>query len=261
MAQKIDMSGNDLVIGDLYVGASTAGGQGTFLDFNAAGGFILPAGTATNAPLTFTSGTNLTTAAAGAQEFDGKVFYSTSAASSRQLNLTEQRLTMIADADLVDATIASNTALFAATGAATGAITLVAGTAYQFDQFVWVTNTGTTSHTWGLVYGGTATLTRIAYLAQATTNTGAALTAVSQIPSVVATSTVITAASTSATENVLVKVSGIVTVNAAGTFIPSIIASARPGASGTPGVTIKAGSNFRIAPIGAAANIVIGNWS
>lgn len=260
MAQKYDLSGNDLVLGNLYAGASTAGSAGTLINL-AGGDIVLPAGTATTAPLTYTSGTNLTTAAAGASEFDGKVFYDTAVASARQLRLDEQRITMIADADLVDATIASNTALFAATGAATGAISLVAGTAYQFEQFVWVTNTGTTSHTWGLVYGGAATLTRIAYLAQATTATGAVLTAASQIPSVVATSTVITAASTSATENVLVKVSGIVTVNAAGTFIPSIIASARPGQTGTPGVTIKAGSYFRITPIGAAANIVIGNWS
>lgn len=260
MAQRLDLSGNDVVLGNIYGGASTAGAAGTLLTLTG-GAVALPAGTATQAPMTFTSGTNLTTAAAGASEFDGKVFYDTGVASARQLRLDEQRLTMIADADLVDATIASNTALFAATGAATGAVTLQATTAYQFEQFVWVTNTGTTSHTWGLVYGGTATLTRIAYLATATTNTGAVLTAASMIPSVVATSTVITAASTSATENVLVKVSGIVTINAAGTFIPSIIASARPGASGTPGVTIKAGSHFRITPLGAAANIVIGNWS
>lgn len=251
MSVTLDLTGN----------AITADSITATINGNITGKATLSAGTTTAAPLTFTSGTNLTTAAAGAMEFDGKVFYATSAASSRQLNLTEQRLTMIADADLVDASIASNTALFAATGAATGAITLQAATAYQFDQFVWVTNTGTTSHTWALVYGGTATFTRLAYLAQATTSSGAALTAVSQIPSTVATATVVTAASTSATENVLIKVSGIMTINAGGTVIPSIVASARPGQTGTPGVTIKAGSHFRIAPIGAAANIVIGNWS
>ena len=260
MAQKIDFSGNDLVIGNLYGGASTAGATGTLINL-AGGDIVLPAGTTTTALLTFTSGTNLTTPAAGSMEFDGKVFYQTAVANTRQLNLAEQRLTMTADADLVDATIASNTALFAATGAATGAVTLVAGTAYQFEEFVWVTNTGTTSHTWAVLFGGTATFTRIAYLAQATTSTGAALTAVSQIPAAVATAITVTAASTSATENVVIKRSGIMTVNVGGTVIPQIIASARPGASGTPGVTIKAGSHFRIYPIGAAANIVIGNWS
>src|SRR6266404_2496492 len=44
----------------------------------------LAAGTATVAPETFTSGTNLTTAAAGSVEFDGKCFYDTAVASSRQ---------------------------------------------------------------------------------------------------------------------------------------------------------------------------------
>ena len=261
MAQKLDLSGNDLVIGDVYVGASTAGGSGTLLDFNAAGGMTLAAGTATAAPLTFTLGTNLTTAAAGAIEYDGTVFYASPLASTRELIPAEQRIVAIADIDLVDASIASNTALFAMTGAATGAVTVAAATAYQIEEFGWVTNTGTTSHTWALLFGGTATFTRIATLTQATTSTGAALTAVSQIPATVATATTITAASTSATENVLWKRTGILTINAGGTLIPSIVASARPGASGTPGVTLKAGSYFRITPIGAAANKTIGNWS
>lgn len=260
MAQQIDLSGNDLVIGNLYAGASSGGSSGTLINL-AGGDIVLPAGTATTTPLKFTSGTNLTTAAAGAMEFDGKVFYTTSIASSRQLNVSEQRVTLTATADLGDATIASATPFFVATGAATGAITLAAATAYGFEEVLWWTNTGTTSHTWSKLYGGTATLTRISYVTQATTSTGAALTAVSQIPSAVATAIVITGASTSATENVVASTRGIITTNAAGTFIPQILASARPGASGTPGVTAQAGSYFRIFPIGAAAGIVIGNWS
>lgn len=260
MAQKIDLSGNDIVLGNLYAGASTAGSAGTLINL-AGGDLVLPAGSATTAPLAFTSGTNLTTAAAGVLEFDGTAFYDTAVASSRQLIPAEQCITLTATHDLVDATIASATPFFVATGAATGAISLAAATAYAFEEFLWWTNTGTTSHTWTKLYGGTATLTRISYLTQATTSTGAALTAVSQIPSAVATATVITGASTSATENVVAISRGIIVVNAAGTLIPQILASARPGASGTPGVTANAGSFFRIYPIGAATNIVIGNWS
>src|SRR4051812_41213090 len=48
------------------------------------------AGTATVNPITLTAGTNLTTAAAGAFEYDGKVLYFTSAASSRQAVDTPQ---------------------------------------------------------------------------------------------------------------------------------------------------------------------------
>lgn len=219
------------------------------------------AGTATVAPINLTSGTNLTTAAAGALEYDGTCFYATAVGSSRQNIAAAQRIVLTSTHDLVDTTIASATPFFVATGAATGAVSLAAGTAYEFEGLMLWTNTGTTSHTWSVLFGGAATLTRIAYVAQATTSTGAALTAVSQIPSAAATAVVITGASTSATENVSVWVKGIVTINGAGTFIPQILASARPGASGTPGVTALAGSNFRIWPIGAAANIVVGNWS
>lgn len=260
MAQQIDLSGNDLVIGNLYGGASTAGATGTLLNL-AGGDIVLPAGTATTTPLRFTSGTNLTTAITGAIEYDGTCFYDTAVASSRQNICSEQGIIMTATRDLADATIASATPLFVATGAATGAITLAAATAYAFEEFFWVTNTGTTSHTWATLFGGTATITRLSYLAQATTATGAGLTAVSQIPSSVATAIVITAASTSATENVLCSIKGVLTTLAAGTFIPQIIASARPGQTGTPAVTLNPGSFFRIYPIGAAAGIVTGNWS
>lgn len=260
MAQQIDLSGNDVIIGNLYAGASTAGSAGTLINL-AGGDIVLPAGSATTAPLKFTSGTNLTTAAAGVVEFDGTAFYGTSLASSRQLLPSEQMITLTTTHDLADATIASATPFFVATGAATGAITLAAGTAYAFEEFLWWTNTGTTSHTWTKLYGGTATLTRMSALTQATTSTGAALTAVSQIPIAVATAIVVTGASTSATENVVTMTRGLIVTNAAGTFIPQILASARPGASGTPGVTANIGSFFRIYPIGAAANIVVGNWS
>lgn len=219
------------------------------------------AGTATVAPINLTTGTNLTTAASGAIEFDGTCYYATAAASSRQNVTSAQRVILTADHDLVDTTIASNTPLFVATGAATGAITLQAGVAYEFEELDWVTNTGTTSHTWAILFGGTATFTRIVYLATATTSTGAALTAASQIPIAVATAITVTGASTSATENVVVYRRGTMVVNAGGTVIPSIVASARPGQTGTPGVTVKAGSYFRIWPIGAAATIVTGNWS
>eukprot|EP01047_Picozoa_sp_COSAG01_P115384 COSAG01_NODE_44038_length_423_cov_0.793210_1_plen_84_part_10 len=45
------------------------------------------AGTATAAPIIFTSGTNLTNAVAGAMEFDGTVFYNTPVAAARALNV------------------------------------------------------------------------------------------------------------------------------------------------------------------------------
>lgn len=138
-----------------------------------------------------------------------------------------------------------------------GQITLPGSQTWQFEAVYLITNTGTTSHTWGVLFGGTATLTSIAYVAQAETATSNALTAVSQIYATAATNTVVTAASTSATENVIIKLNGIVRINGAGTFIPEVQTSATPG--GTQ--TILTNSYFLMRQLGSNTNGYIGNWS
>lgn len=219
----------------------------------------LAAGTATAAPLTYVSGTNLTTAAAGATEFDGKVFYDTSVASSRQVRDTEQFCCLTADYTATD-TASAQKVFNASTN---GTITLAAATTYFFEGLYKVANTGTTSHTWATLFAGTATLTGIFYnaMARTGTTTGATITALSDLQIGVATQVPVTAASTSATEFVTVMLKGFVETNAAGTFIPQIQASAQPGASGTPGVTVKAGSYFRLWPVGTNTVASVGNWS
>jgi hypothetical protein len=244
-AQDLDLTGNLTV-----VGSSTP-----------TGGLVLPAGTTTLSPLKFTTGTNLTTATAGTLEYDGTAFYATSVASSRQVLVAEQRIILTSDHDLVDATIASATPMFVATGAATGAVTLAATTNYDFEGLYLIINTGTTSHTWSTLFGGTVGITRINYIIDGATTVAGAATASLASNATAATAKVVTAASTSATETVILRVRGNVTTSTAGTFIPQILASARPGQSGTPAVTAKAGSMFNIWPTGVAANIVVGNWS
>jgi len=116
---------------------------------------------------------------------------------------------------------------------------------------------GTTSHTTGVQFGGTATLTAIDYVALSKTATGNVLGAVSSISGNVATLVVVTAASTSATENLEIFVKGTIRVNAAGTFIPQFKYSATPG--GAP--TIKRGSSFRLQPIGNGTVVSQGTWN
>lgn len=215
------------------------------------------AGTATVAPINLTAGTNLTTAAVGATEFDGKCFYDTAVASARQVRVDEQYCVLVADYAAVDQAAAQK--LF--NSSTNGALTLAAGTKYEFEMDIWLTNTGTTSHTWSMLFGGAATFTRIFYAAEAYTAASNALTALLSIFGAAATAVVVTGAQTSATENVRIKARGIMDINAGGTVIPQILASAQPGASGTPGVTIKAGSYFRCWPVGAAATAAVGNWS
>ncbi len=261
ISKRVDLKGNALQATDLDLsGNLTVAGTSTITGAQTVSG-ALPAGTATVPPIKFVSGTNLTTAAAGALEFDGKVFYDTAVASSRQVIVSEQRITLKATHDLVDATIASATPFFVDTGAATGAVTLAATTGYEFEGLLLFTNTGTTSHTWSTLFGGTAGITSIAYqVVGASTVAGAATTSQTSTISA-ATARVVTAASTSATETVALKITGTINTSTAGTLIPQILASAQPGLSGTPGVTASIGSYFRIWPTGSAANIVTGNWS
>jgi hypothetical protein len=150
-----------------------------------------------------------------------------------------------------------NTAQAAFNATTNGAYTVLGNTTYEFEAVYLITNTGTTSHTWAVLFGGTATFTSLAYLAQAHTSTGNALTAASEIYATAATATVVTAASTSATENVTVKLRGLMRVNAGGTLIPQVKLSAATG--GTE--KMLANSFFRCWQIGNGSIATVGSWS
>lgn len=138
-----------------------------------------------------------------------------------------------------------------------GAVAVEAGVVYEMDGRLNITRAaGTTSHTTGLLFAGTATLTYISWTAHVTsadveTNSNANVTTAR-----VATNTTIKAASTSATEAYVIKVDGFVKINAAGTFIPQFIYSAAPG--GAP--TIRTGSHFRLQKRGSGYN-TRGTWT
>lgn len=143
-------------------------------------------------------------------------------------------------------------------GSTNGAVTVPASMSYYFEWVVALTNAGTTSHTWGLLFGGTATLTSGNGVGTGETATSNALTAVSTIYSTtLGTVLVLTAASTSATENAIMTYRGVIRINAGGTLIPQIKASADPvGAS-----KVLANSHFRMTPIGSDTAASLGPWS
>lgn len=148
-------------------------------------------------------------------------------------------------------------------GSANGAITLQAGKTYFFEACYNLTNTGTTSHTWATIFGGTATFSagtayQVFGVSGTTANTPVT-GGLSGFTTLMGTAAVATAASTSATEQVSIEIVGTIVVNAAGTLIPQMQASARPGGTGTPGVVVKAGSFFRVWP--ATGTGTVGNWS
>jgi len=218
-------------------------------------GIVRPAaGSASQPSIQFTSGTLTSVVATGAMEYDGTVFYGSPTASSRGVVDTEYFISLASNYTGSDV----NTAQKVFNSSTNGAITLAANTTYFMEGVYYITRAaGTTSHTLSTLFALGGSLTSIAYTADTTSTTGNTLGAVSRIYGTGATATVVTAASTSATENITVHIRGMVRTNAAGTFTPQIQYSAAPG--GAP--TILANSYLRLVPVGTGSVAYVGNWS
>lgn len=139
-----------------------------------------------------------------------------------------------------------------------GAVTVEASSTYEFWGRLRLTRAaGTTAHTTSLLFGGTATLTSIDWTAivnngDTVDNDSTDITAAS-----VATAVVFIDTSSSATEDRIAEVRGIVRINAAGTFIPQFQYSAAPG--GAP--TIQQNSYFMLRKLGAGDVTTQGTWA
>jgi hypothetical protein len=131
--------------------------------------------------------------------------------------------------------------------------TVLGSTTYLINAHFHIHTTGTTGHQLGLLFGGTATLTSIGYAAWATN----AATEVTGAPSTLwvsaATVTNVTPSTATATHHT-VQLSGMVRINAAGTFIPQYQWSVAPGVAG---VTL-ANSFFMLHPIGPSSRVLVG---
>lgn len=213
---------------------------------------LLPAaGTASAAPITFTSGTNLTTATAGVLEYDGKCFYETAVASARQVVDCEQIEIQTATRTFTNNTNAQ--AIFNAT--TNGAITLAAATTYEFEMMVAASGFSSSAHTINLSFTGTATYTGITYFYDAQTgSTLAGPTATLSGYVAVATATAVIASST--TTGLVLRVRGTMRINAGGTVIPTLTQVTASAAA-----VVQIGSFFRCWPIGDNNVTNVGNWS
>ena len=216
---------------------------------------ILPVGTTTNAPLKLQSGTNLTTAVTGAVEFDGKVIYSTPAARGVSPSMMFYRL----NGSLAGSNASGAQSLFGV------GVTLAASTVYAFESFLIIQKTaGTTSHTIGLLYGGTATNSNISYFFTSIRDSTAASSGLSGTFAVGAgwnTTTgniVATGSVTTANSTFTAITRGTISINAGGTFIPQYQLSAAPGGA----YSTLAGSYISVWPIGTAgSNTSVGPWA
>jgi len=214
--------------------------------------------TATEAPLNRTPALQIingvvATPPAGTIDYDGRVMYGNYIAGIRQVFDAEQFT--ILSADNTNPTNVATAQNVFPTGQ--GTLTVQGSTTYEFEAFYWITRAaGTTSHTTTVLFGGTATYTDLKFLGNAANPTGNVL----GTPQFIVGGTsgaVVTAANTSATENVMVYIRGTMRINAAGTVIPQFQFSAAPG--GAP--TVKAQSFFRCWPVGLNTVTAVGNWS
>jgi hypothetical protein len=138
-----------------------------------------------------------------------------------------------------------------------GAVAVEASVVYEMEGLLNVTRAaGATSHTTGLLFAGTATLTYIAWDAVVGSTDAEANGNANKTSARVATNTQVKGTSTSATEAFSLRLTGMVKINAAGTLIPQFIYSAAPG--GAP--TIRTGSFFKLSKRGAAFSAK-GTWT
>lgn len=215
----------------------------------------LVAGTTSIAPLDFTSGSLLTSPVAGAVEYDGKVIYGTPQGTQRGVIPGIQFFRL--NSNLAGANSSSAQSTFGV------GVTLSSSTVYKFQaDFQLYKTAGTTSHTVSMLFAGTATLNSIYYTVAiatgTTTQSNFVDTAVAEAVVNQATATVINTASSTATLSRYYTMSGIVSVNAGGTFIPQYQMSAAPGGA----YSTMANSSILIYPIGASgANTSVGTWA
>jgi hypothetical protein len=218
-------------------------------------GITFGAGTTTVAPIDLTAGTNLTTAIAGAIEYDGKVIYGTPQSTQRGVIPGAQFFRL--DSALAGANVNTAQNVFGV------GVTLSSSTVYAFEAVYALSKAaGTTSHSVGLGFGGTATLNNISYAGVSANNNSAfttdSTTAIGIYVQTASNTTFSNGTSTAATIFRTYTLKGTVSVNAGGTFTPQYTLSAAPGGA----YTTALGSYFMIYPIGASgANISVGTWA
>ena len=205
------------------------------------------------APLQFTSGTNLTTTAAGVVEYDGKAFYASVAASTRGTLPAEQIIELNTAYTLTSQTAAQK--LFNAS--TNGAVTLPTGT-YQFECFYSLSSMSATSNSFGFALGGAGTFTS-GFLTLATkAGTAFASLVTSLEAKYITTGSAVNLTTASVNTVGYAWVRGIINVTVAGTVIPQV--SLQTAAAAVVGV----GSYFKVSPFSgtnSTTNIAIGNWS
>lgn len=219
-----------------------------------AAGTLIGAGTSTLVPIDFTAGTLVTTPIAGGFEYDGKLPYFTPQGTQRGLMPAGQFYRL--NTANVGANVNTAQSIFGVSA------TLSASTVYAFEGFVmYIKAAGTTGHTVGLGFGGTATVNNAAFGGISSASAASSNPINTNVFCGFTQSLANTAFTTSLTSSGVwhsVRFWGTVSVNAAGTFIPQYTLSAAPGGA----YTVQIGSYINIYPVGASgSNVSVGSWA
>jgi hypothetical protein len=262
--------------GGIAAGGTIIAGSGM-----STGNLLIAAGGATTTPVQLTTGTLNTSAVAGGLEFNSGIWYATPSTGSRGIMQTSHLFILSANSSLNagSAITALNTGygIFGgATGTGTaGQFNAVAGTTYQFELKVLLGTSGVPgSATMQFAFGGTGTTATYNWYQYQTTCanlnyvSGSGTVQFSgaagniAIQTFAGTTTLPTTTSgvvvgANQTANKVLEVNGIISVNTAGTILPTVAFSA------STGVIIQAlpGSYWRLTPIGGTTTFGVGNFT
>ena len=220
-------------------------------------GLITTANATFSNAIVMTNNSLLATANAGFIEYNGTSMYFTPAGTQRGVVPGMQMFVL--STDYVGLNSSSAQTLL---GLSSG-VTLSSNTAYAFEIVAPLSkSSGTTAHTVGLLFAGTATISRIGYYNFNTSSSSSTLTTnigMNMLYSTSTASTVFTGSGMATNPAVVeIRVTGTVTVNVGGTFLPQYICSSAPGGS----YTTANGAYMIIYPIGTGtANVSIGTWA
>ena len=211
------------------------------------------AGTSSVAPETYTSGTNLTSAANGSVEYDGNVLMFTPSSTSRGAIPAQQFVALTADYTLTSTT--SSQKIF--NQPSNGSLTVTASTRYFFDMLLYLTTMSATSGNAliNILGAGTATLTSALWTAfggDTTTPLTPAATTGALVASSSSAASIVTAATGT---GLYLAARGTFRVNTGGTLIPSLSLVTAAAA------VVKADSYFNCWPASAAATTTMGAWT
>jgi Major tropism determinant N-terminal domain len=238
---------------------------GSFTGGTLTSNLTLAAGTTSLSPLTFQSGTNLTTVTAGAREYDGTVFYQTSNTTpGRALEI--QAYQYILSSTYSPDFSASASAQSILNGTTTG-ITLVAGTTYEWElrgafQYTSLGDSTTAiSVGWNTsTVSGSPTVAWVEYLEYASNTTGFTTAAtISTIRKTSGNTQVAASPGASGSRYVIYKSKGTIRVTGTGSIklYPTMVSSATT--INTP--TIQTGTFFKLTPLGNGTVTSIGAWA